>query len=86
MQTLIKADIFFFIASISTILLSLLTSILLYYLIKASKSLNEILSAFKTSYKETEEFASELKDRLFGNFIFRFFFPPVKKSPHKEKK
>lgn len=75
METLIKADIFFFIASIATIILSTLISILLFYVIKAGKNLYIISEALKDDFKESQEFVAELRERLEDNLVFQFFFP-----------
>ena len=78
MEPLIKADIFFFIASIATIVLAVLVSILLLYLIKAGKNLYMLSEALKGNFKESEEFIHELRERLENNIVFRLFFPPLR--------
>lgn len=80
METLIKADIFFFVASVATVVLTVLVSILLVYAIKAGKNLYLLSEAFKEGFKESEEFVAELKERLENNIIFRIFFPLLKKK------
>ena len=80
MESLIKADIFFFIASIGTIVLVVLLSVLLFYLIKAGKNLFLLSQALKSDYKESEEFIEELRNRLEENTVFQFFFPPARKK------
>ena len=86
MNTLMKADIFFFISSIATIVLAILFSIVLFYFIKAGKNLYLISEKLQTHFKESEEFVSELKDRLENNLIFRLFFPSARgKRRTKEK-
>ncbi len=80
METLVKADIFFFIASIATVILTVLTSLLLYYLVKAGKNLYQLSEALKSEFKESEEFIEELRERLESNFIFQFFFPPIRRK------
>jgi hypothetical protein len=80
METLIKADIFFFISSVATIVLTILSSILLFYLIKAGKNLYALSDALKGGLKESEKFALELKDRLEDNLVFRLFFPPLRRK------
>jgi beta-lactamase regulating signal transducer with metallopeptidase domain len=80
METLVKADIFFFISSVATVVLAILISALLFYLIKAGKNLYMISEALKSNFKESEEFVSELKERLDGNIIFRLFFPMLRKK------
>jgi di/tricarboxylate transporter len=79
-ESLIKADIFFFIASIATLVLTVLISLLLYYLIKAGKNLYKLSEALKSEFKESEEFIEDLKERLENNFVFQFFFPPIRRK------
>lgn len=75
MKTLIHADIFFFIASVATVIMAILVSIILFYVIKAGKNLYIISEALKDDFKESEEFIAELKERLEDNLVFQFFFP-----------
>jgi len=75
MESLIKADIFFFISSVAAIALAFLVSILLFYLIRAGRNFYMILETLKDGFKESEEFVAELKERLENNIIFRLFFP-----------
>jgi len=74
-----KADIFFFISSIASVVLTLLLSIVLYYFIKAGRNLYNISEKLQDHFKESEEFVFELKERLEENMIFRLFFPPARK-------
>lgn len=80
MESLIKADIFFFISSIATVLLTALVSILLFYLIRAGRNLYLISAALKNNFKDSEEFVMELKERLENNIVFRLFFPLVRRK------
>lgn len=80
METFIKADIFFFISSISSIILTVLLCIMLYYFIRASRNLYLLSEKIKTHFKESEDFVLDLKDRLEENFIFRMFFPRTRKK------
>lgn len=75
METLMKADIFFFITSVAVIVLALLTAALLYYLIKAGKNLYSLTETIKNGVKESEEFIADIKDRFDSNMILRMFFP-----------
>ena len=79
MDTLVKADIFFFISSIATVVLAILLSVVLFYCIKAGKNLYNITEKLQEHFHESEEFVLDLKDRLEENWIFRIFFPPVRK-------
>lgn len=76
MEPLIKSDIFFFISSIATVLLTVLVSVLLYYLIIAARNLQKLSEVLKQS----GEFVEDLKDRLDRNLIFRLFFPSTKRK------
>lgn len=73
-----KADIFFFISSIASVVLAVLLSVVLYYFIKAGKNLYHISEKLQDHFKESEEFVLDLKDRLEENMIFRLFFPPAR--------
>jgi hypothetical protein len=87
METLIKADIFFFLSSVATVVLAILASILLFYLIRAGRTLYILSESLKGHYKDSEDFVVELKERLEENIVFRLFFPPArrrKKEPVKD--
>ncbi len=75
-----KADIFFFISSVATIVVGILASILLFYFIKAGKNLYMLSEALKSGFHESEEFVADLKERLEDNMIFQFFFPPSRRK------
>lgn len=79
MESLIKADIFFFISTIATVILTILSSVLLFYLIKAGKNLCLLSEELKGNLDESKEFIWELKERLESNIVFRLFFPPMRK-------
>ena len=70
-----KADIFFFISSVATVVLGILAAILLVYLIRAGRNLHRLSESLRDGYKESGEFIAELKDRLERNIIFRLLFP-----------
>jgi hypothetical protein len=79
MESLMKADIFFFISSVATVVLTVLTSVLLFYFIKAGKNLYALSEALKSGFKDSEEFVTDLKERLEDNMVFRLFFPPARR-------
>lgn len=78
METFIKADIFFFISSIASVVLAVLLSITLFYFIKAGKNLYLISEKLKNHFKDSEEFVLDLKEKLEDNMVFRLFFPPAR--------
>ena len=86
METVMKADIFFFISSIATVVLAVLLSIVLFYFIKAGKNLYQISQKLQEHFKESEEFVLELKERLEDNMVFRLFFPPARNRSRDKKK
>lgn len=84
METIMKADIFFFISSIASVILTVLLCIMLYYFIRAGKNLYLLSEKLKTHFKESEEFVFDLKERLESNLIFRMFFSPAPKRKNKK--
>ncbi|MDO9231457.1 MAG: hypothetical protein Q7U36_03215 [bacterium] len=84
METVMKADIFFFISSVATVVLSVLFSIGLFYLIKAGRNLYLISEKLQDNFEDSKEFILELKERLEDNIIFRMFFPPARKRKRSE--
>ena len=83
MDSLMKADIFFIIASAATVVLAILACVLLFYFIKAAKNLCMLSETLKEGFKGSEEFVTELRERLEDNLIFRLFFPPRKRRRQK---
>jgi len=80
MESFIKADIFFFISSLATVVLAVFLSVLLFYLIKAGKSLYKLSEALEKDFAASEDFVAELRERLESNLAFRLFFPPLRKK------
>ena len=80
MESIIKADVFFFISSIATVIITLLLSVLLFYVKKKKKNLYELSEKIKIGFEDSEEFVSELRERLENNIVFRIFFPPTTKK------
>ena len=78
METLVKADIFFFISSVATVVLSVLFSVVLYYFIKAGRNLYLLTQQLQDRFQDSEEFVLELKERLEGNPVFQFLFPLIR--------
>ncbi len=72
-----KSDIFFFISSLTTIIVTIFLCVVLFHLNRAAKSLHKILEGLKSNFEDSEEFVGELKERLENNLVFRMFFPPV---------
>ncbi len=86
MDTLIKADIFFFISSVATVILTVLLAVALFYFIRAGQNLYAISEKLQTHFKESEEFIFDLKEKLESNLLFRMFFSPAPRKKSKKTK
>jgi hypothetical protein len=86
METVMKADIFFFISSVSSVVLTVLLCVVLFYFIRAGKNLYLLSEKLQSHFKESEEFVFELKERLEENMLFRLFFPPARNKRKSGKK
>lgn len=86
METIMKADIFFFISSVSLVILTILLCVVFFYLIKAGRNLYIISEKLHQHFKNSEEFVFDLKERLEENILFRLFFPPSRRRKHSSKK
>ncbi len=74
MDTLMKADIFFFISSISAVVLTIFAIIALYYLIRVLRDFSEISDTLKRGVDKASGHLDDLVDMLMSNALFRFFF------------
>lgn len=74
METLMKADIFFFISAIGTILFTVFGLVALYYLIRILKDFSSISDALKKGVETASGHLDDLVDMLMSNKLFRFFF------------
>lgn len=79
MDTLVKADIFFFIASIATIIFVILISICLYYLAGALRNFRDISLILKKGIENTSEHLEELVEQVEESSVFRFIFGKKKR-------
>jgi hypothetical protein len=80
METIVKADIFFFISSVATVIVTVLLSIVLFYLVRAGRNLYQITQRLQEHFRDSEEFVLDLKERIEENIFFRLFFPAGEKS------
>jgi Ca2+/Na+ antiporter len=92
MSTLIQADIFFFISSVSILILVALLIVIAFYVIRVVKDIKEIVKAVKSETKETLQDFNNLRSQVKaeGGFFKRFlgtFFKTnrtTKKSRNKD--
>lgn len=80
MDTLIHADIFFFISSIGFIILFIVLIIGAVHLVRLIRSLNDAIDTLKSKAKDIEADAEELIDEVRESVIFRLFFGRKRRS------
>lgn len=90
MDNLIQADIFFFIASIALILVSIIFIIALFYLIKFLRDAKEVMNIIRYEAEMVSEDIESIRDKIHeGNFslgsIFSLFMKLRKKGRKKLK-
>lgn len=85
METLLKADIFFFITSIAVILLTLFVLIVLYHLIKILKDVEFISDKLQKGTAFATDNLEELVNNINQSSIFKFIFGKKKSSSRKKK-
>lgn len=89
MNTLIQADIFFFVTTIAVIIFTILASVAMYYLIGALKNFKKITKNLEHHIDQAgdkiEDEAEYLKNRLHESFIFNLIFAK-KKAKNSSKK
>ncbi len=79
MDTLMKADIFFFVTTIAVVVFLVLGSIALYYLISVLRNLRDATRNINHAMVKAEDEISEVKDRIVDSTIFNFLFAKKKK-------
>lgn len=84
MNTLIQANIFFFISSVGFIILGIFVSVFLYYLICVTSTLSRIVKRVEGDINNIGDTTKEMLDSMRENVIFNFLFGK-KKRKQKEK-
>jgi hypothetical protein len=74
MDSFIKADIFFMIATIGTVVLTVLAISIGYYVIKILKNVKESTDTFKDEIKAAGRHLGEIEKEITDSFIFKFIF------------
>lgn len=89
MDTLIHADIFFFITSVAVVVLTILLVVVLFYVIKILRNFKDISDTLKSGVDSASSHVEDLVDSIMNNPVFRFIFgkgkDKKKKSKNKEK-
>ena len=80
METILKSEIFFFISSISVILITIVFVIFGFYLIKTMKNFSQISERLRKTVDGAASSLEEVGNDIKESPLFRFFFGKKKKS------
>ena len=83
MNTLMNANIFFFVTTIATIIFVILGSIALVYVIKILRAIKRATDAIEKTIDSAHERMDAIGDTISSTGIFQFLFPGTKKRRHK---
>jgi len=83
MNTLLQANIFFFIASMGTIIFIILGSIALFYLIHILKNVKEATDSLRGKIETASEQVEKMRQKISESLIFNLIFA---KKPSKKRK
>jgi len=80
MESVLKMDIFFFISSISIIVITVIFIVVGFYLIKTMKNFSQISESIKNTVEGTTTSLEEIGDHIKESPIFSFFFGKKRKK------
>ena len=80
MESILKSEIFFFISSISVILITVIFIIIGFYLIKIMRNFSQISERLKNSVDGATSSLEEVGDNIKESLPFRFFFGNKKRN------
>jgi flagellar biosynthesis/type III secretory pathway M-ring protein FliF/YscJ len=80
MESILKSEIFFFISSISVILITIIFVIVGFYLIKIMRNFSHISERLKETVDGAASSLEEVGDNIKESRIFRFFFGKKRKN------
>jgi hypothetical protein len=83
METLVQANIFFFISSLAVIAISIGLIILIIKIHKLVSALDILINKFKNMTDYASDEAEDLIEDIKESFIFRLFFPKTKRKSKK---
>ncbi len=75
MTPLLKSDIFFFISSVATVILTCLLIVVFVYLIRFLRTINRVGDMIEDAAGNLSEDACEVVDRVKESTLFSMFFP-----------
>lgn len=80
MESILKSEIFFFISSISVILITIIFVIVGIYLIKMMRNFSKISDRLKETVDGATASLSEVGDNIKESPLFKFFFSKKRKT------
>lgn len=88
MESILKSDIFFFITSISVVVLTLVLLVVLFYFIKIMRNFYKISNILKNYAEDADEELREIGEHVRNSRLFTFFFGKErsKKEPERRSK
>ncbi len=83
MESILQADIFFFVATVCMVAISVLLGVVLIRISRGLRLLTGILESLKTQTENIGDQAGEMLEQIHDSFIFNILFP--KKTNRKKK-
>lgn len=80
MDSLMHADIFFFISSLGFILLFIILAIVLLYILKAVRLFTNLTEKISENIDEVGDAGRDLIDDMRGSTVFKFLFRPSRRK------
>ncbi len=80
MESILKSEIFFFISSISVILITIIFVIVGFYLIKTMRNFSHISERLKETVDGAASSLGEVGDNIKESHLFKFFFGKKRKN------
>lgn len=74
MDSLLQADVFFFVTTVSVVLVTVLLAVAIFYIIRILKDFNDISRILKSGAQGAQENFSKLCDAVYESPVFTFIF------------
>jgi hypothetical protein len=78
MESILQADIFFFVTTICIVFISVLVGVILIRTSRLLRLLTKFLESLKTQTQDIGDHAGEILEQIQNSFIFNFLFPKNK--------
>jgi len=86
MNTLIHADIFFFITSVAVVVLTLLLIVVFFYVLQILRNFRDISDTLKSGVDNASSHLEDLVESIMNNPVFRIFFGKKRSTKKQHKK